>query len=168
MRFFKSKQEKHDEEFTKAWNEAIDPTQKASKRKRMSTKEIAEKLSEYLNADDIKSPAYILLDHELKCRVEKIQNFPQYLILFAMIGGIFLGWLLPQWKPLESKTSLDIIANHIKEHDEAKAERDAKQGTENVKLPIPSISKADILNPIKQPDEQTPKDKQGKQNNTKR
>jgi len=91
MRFFKSKQEKHDDEFTAAWNEAVDPTQKVAGRKHMSTKEIVEKLSEYMNAEDTKSPAYILLDYELKCRLEKVQIFPQYLLLFVAICGIFWG-----------------------------------------------------------------------------
>lgn len=167
MRFFKSKQEKNDDEFTKAWNEAIDPTREVSNRKRMSTKEIAEKLSECLNRNDIKSPAYILLDYELKCRLEKVQNFPQYLLLLVAICGIFLGWFLPQWQPFKSKTSLDIIAEHIEKHDLGYDTEQTKKNRDNVKLPVATTPKSNMLNPIKQPYRQGSKDNKSTDNDTK-
>lgn len=141
MLFFKTKQQKHDEEFNKAW-EKINPFGKIEfvGQDKMTTLEIAETMSELAKHGNINSPAYILLEQELKYRVAKVQALPAYLSIIMTIVGIFLGWALSQYKPFELKTSFDIVAEHIQKHDKAEAERNAKQSTENI-TEIPKFNK---------------------------
>jgi hypothetical protein len=85
-------------------------------RRKMSTLLLAIRLSEC----DEGTPAHILLSHELNCKIARIQSKANYFGTVIVVVCLFLGWALGQWKPLESKTSLDIIANHIKTHDKTK------------------------------------------------
>jgi len=84
-------------------------------RKKMSSAQLAIRPSEC----ERDSPAYILFEHELNRRIAHVQALPAYLSPIMTIVGIFVGWGLAQWKPFELKTSLDIVAEHIKKHDTA-------------------------------------------------
>jgi hypothetical protein len=108
----KSPKQLADEEYLEGW-EGIPESESA--RKKMSPPQLAIRLSKCKKD----SPAYILVEHELNRRIAHVQALPAYLSLITAIVGIFLGWGLAQWKPFQSKTCLDIMAEHIKKYDAA-------------------------------------------------
>ncbi|MDA8241255.1 MAG: hypothetical protein M0Z67_12915 [Nitrospiraceae bacterium] len=96
------------------------------------------KLAVLLSQCDKGSPAYILFEHELHRKIAKIQARPGYIGVWATIGGILLGWLLAQWHPLAQKNSLDIIADHIKKHDEITTyNRGGQDAAKSKVIPLP-------------------------------
>ncbi|MBI5557699.1 MAG: hypothetical protein HY885_08685 [Deltaproteobacteria bacterium] len=99
------------EEYILGWNGVLESEKY---RRKMTSAMLAVRLSEC----KINSPAYILFEHELNRRIAYVQALPAYLSIVTGIVGIFLGWALAQWKPLEQNTSLDIIADHLKKHDQ--------------------------------------------------
>jgi len=147
MQFFKTKQQKHDEEFMRGWN-SVNPFDKHVKKlDKMSDEEIAE----YLSKCVINTPPYILLDHELKCRIAQIPARSNYFGIAAMLLGIILGWALAQWKPLEPKTSLDIIADHLKRHDESCPDNRGNNDIGNKMQPRPTTKDIPIQ-PVRKPE----------------
>ena len=86
------KENKDEQEFIEGFNGILESERD---RRKMSPGQLAIRLSEC----EKDSPAYILLSHELNRRIAKIQAFPVYLSIIMTIVGIFLGWLLAQWKP---------------------------------------------------------------------
>jgi len=120
-----------DEEYLEGW-EGIPESE--SRRKKMSPAQLAISLSKCRKD----SPAYFLYEHELTRRVAKVQALPSYLSIIMTFVGIFVGWGLAQWKPLERKTSLGIIAEHPKEHDEATSTGNTKRTADKNVQPRPS------------------------------
>lgn len=116
MRLLKTRKHKDDEAFLRGWNGPT-PLEQESERKKMSAHIIAERLANC----DVNTPAYILLEHELNRRIARTQALPVYISIIMTLVGIVIGWGLSQWKPFESHTSLDIIAQHIQENNKTRS-----------------------------------------------
>lgn len=102
-------------------------------RKKMSPRELAKLLSEC----EKNTPKFILIEHELNIRIVKEQSKPAYLAVVMAIVGVILGWLLSQWQPFISPTSLDIIAKHIQSNMESDYIIDSQDKTLQLKTTPP-------------------------------
>ncbi len=107
---------KADQEYLEGF-EGIVENDKA--RRKMTAVQISIRLSKCTPG----TPAYVLYEHELNRKIAHVQALPMYLSIIMTIVGLFLGWALAQWKPFESQTSLDIIAEHIKKHDASTSDK---------------------------------------------
>lgn len=126
------------EEYILGWNGILESEKE---RRKMTSPMLAVRLFECTP----NSPAYILFEHELNRRIAYVQAFPAYLSIVMTIVGIFLGWTLAQWKPLESNPTPNIIAEHFKKHNQTYTSTGTERESTETMHPRP-VSKKPFLN----------------------